>query len=548
MAINCFAPSRLCAKNTPCKRDFSSAPPAAARRSAAWRKSAPRCAAIAGRPAADSARAQTGHVSTRTPVARPERWGERPREPRHIVGSPGVSPHQLRLHAAAHFFIRAAGAVHPRRARRPDAAGIACRGRPRDGAARAVDAARKRIEIVSPQRAPPRFRAGTQPDCSANCSSINSRRPNSARLPAAPTCAANFGTNSTTSRCCSRLTRTGSPNTNCRTATACWMRRRKVSSPRSKVQSQPANRASRHLPSSIFHLRSNFQPVARWFRRNDAAGTGFARRHFAVLRTRHARVLPRHEPAAETSWLSIWSSVGKTFQQCRQRIENLPDCEISVEILERDPGQKPFPEQSGFAAPGSKLECNVHASERRLQRSDPVACQPPEAGTPSNPIRIIACPNPEAEAVFAAREILKFVHRRAGNRFRDAAVLVRSLDGYHKPLARAFRRYGIPFFLDRRESVAHHPLAELTRSALRTVAFDWPHDDWFAALKAGFSPRGTRPKLTGWKMRRSPAAGAAQNGANPFKSRTIPNLEKFSNGCAKKSCRRLKILPRNWRD
>ena len=51
-----------------------------------------------------------------------------------------------------------------------------------------------------------------------------------------------------------------------------------------------------------------------------------------------------------------------------------------------------------------------------------------------------------------------------------------------------FRRYEIPFFLDRRESVAHHPLAELTRSALRTVAFDWPHDDWFAALKAGFSP------------------------------------------------------------
>ena len=67
-------------------------------------------------------------------------------------------------------------------------------------------------------------------------------------------------------------------------------------------------------------------------------------------------------------------------------------------------------------------------------------------------------------------------------------MLVRNLDGYHQPLERAFRRYGIPFFLDRRESVAHHPLAELTRSALRTVAFDWPHDDWFAALKAGFSP------------------------------------------------------------
>ena len=32
------------------------------------------------------------------------------------------------------------------------------------------------------------------------------------------------------------------------------------------------------------------------------------------------------------------------------------------------------------------------------------------------------------------------------------------------------------------------PLAELTRSALRTITFDWPHNDWFAALKAGFSP------------------------------------------------------------
>src|SRR5208282_3157663 len=33
--------------------------------------------------------------------------------------------------------------------------------------------------------------------------------------------------------------------------------------------------------------------VARRFRGNDAAGTGLARRHFAALRTRHARVLPR---------------------------------------------------------------------------------------------------------------------------------------------------------------------------------------------------------------------------------------------------------------
>jgi ATP-dependent helicase/nuclease subunit B len=183
-----------------------------------------------------------------------------------------------------------------------------------------------------------------------------------------------------------------------------------------------------------------------------------------------------NEPEAETSWLSIWSPVGKTFQQCRQRIANLPDCKIETERLKRDRKQNRFTDtpvlqrlearwQSGAGVPPAK----TRADEKSALHS----------------IRIAVCSNPDAEAARAAREIRGFV--RGGGRFRDAAVLVRNLDGYHKPLARVFRRYGIPFFLDRRESVAHHPLAELTRSSLRTVTLDWPHDDWFAALKAGFS-------------------------------------------------------------
>jgi len=181
------------------------------------------------------------------------------------------------------------------------------------------------------------------------------------------------------------------------------------------------------------------------------------------------------EPAAETSWLSIWASIGKTFQQCRQRLANTPDCEVSVELLER---------KSPNRFSNSPNLQHLEATWATPGPTPAARSQPPVSA-----ICIAACADPEAEAVFAAREILKFVHNdRAGNRFRDTAVLVRSLDGYHKPLERAFRRYGIPFFLDRREFMAHHPLAELTRSALRTVTFDWPHDDWFAALKAGFAP------------------------------------------------------------
>ena len=69
--------------------------------------------------------------------------------------------------------------------------------------------------------------------------------------------------------------------------------------------------------------------------------------------------------------------------------------------------------------------------------------------------------------MLAAREILR--HVRAGGRYRDCAVIVRALEPYHAALARVFRRYEIPFFMDRRETVAHHPLAELTRFAFRTA-------------------------------------------------------------------------------
>ena len=180
--------------------------------------------------------------------------------------------------------------------------------------------------------------------------------------------------------------------------------------------------------------------------------------------------------AAEDSWLSIWHGTGKTFQQSRQRIENLPGYETTIETLHRDPQKNRFRGNPALA----HLEKNWSQPARAESA----------LRTPHSALSLAACPDPEAEAVLAAREILKFVRDKSGkNRFRDCAVLVRQLEGYHQPLARVFRRYGIPFFLDRRESVAHHPLAELTRSTLRTVAGGWQnHDDWFAVLKSGFAP------------------------------------------------------------
>ena len=180
------------------------------------------------------------------------------------------------------------------------------------------------------------------------------------------------------------------------------------------------------------------------------------------------------EPTPATSWLSIWSAIGKTFQQCRQQLAALPGCAVQTEILQRQPGANRFLENSALGA----LEAGWAL---------PVAADG-EIADLSSQISVTACANPEAEAVFAARALLRFVRHDPARRFRDCAVLVRRLEPYQKALVRVFRRYEIPFFLDQRENVTHHPLAELTRGALRTVAGDWAHDDWFAALKAGFTP------------------------------------------------------------
>jgi ATP-dependent helicase/nuclease subunit B len=189
--------------------------------------------------------------------------------------------------------------------------------------------------------------------------------------------------------------------------------------------------------------------------------------------------------AQPESWLSHWSAVQKTVEECRKTLSAVPGITISTETLPRDPQKTRFttPALATLERSWSQEEFTFHVS----RFTEHVTRNTQHAG-----LRLVTCPDPDAEAIFVAREILKFIRTprtdRTQNRFRDAAVLVRDLEKYHEPLQRVFSRYEIPFFLDRRESVAHHPLAELTRSALRTIVYQWPHDDWFAALKTGLVP------------------------------------------------------------
>lgn len=171
------------------------------------------------------------------------------------------------------------------------------------------------------------------------------------------------------------------------------------------------------------------------------------------------------EITEEPSWLSTWSVVGQTYLRCRQRVGDL-EGQVSVELLDSTPRPR-------FAASPAIAHLESGWSK-------------PSPAPSADSLAAFSCSTPEMEAVLAAREIRRFV--REGGRFRDAAVLVRSLDDYAGTIRRVFQRYEIPFFLDRRESVTHHPLAELTRYALRTAAHQWPLTDWFGALKTGLVP------------------------------------------------------------
>lgn len=186
------------------------------------------------------------------------------------------------------------------------------------------------------------------------------------------------------------------------------------------------------------------------------------------------------EPRENLPWLSTWSVISRTFRRCHAALSADERCAVRVEVIGRDAQRSRFTTSAGTGAVRSRSI--LQQLEAGWTTGSPSSASTAEV---ARELALVPCPDPEREAVMAAREILKFV--RAGNRFRDCAVLLRQLDTHQAGLRRVFTRFQIPFFLDRREPVAHHPLAEFTRSALHTVLYHWRLTDWFAALKSGLT-------------------------------------------------------------
>lgn len=102
-------------------------------------------------------------------------------------------------------------------------------------------------------------------------------------------------------------------------------------------------------------------------------------------------------------------------------------------------------------------------------------------GNPSA-IKLVSAANIRAEIEGIAREIIRLC-REEDYRYQDIAVLTRDFMPYEKLLPSIFSTYGIPYFLDKKRPLQHHPLLDLTKGALEVAEKGWNFEPLFRYLK-----------------------------------------------------------------
>ncbi len=90
--------------------------------------------------------------------------------------------------------------------------------------------------------------------------------------------------------------------------------------------------------------------------------------------------------------------------------------------------------------------------------------------------------NRRAELEAVAREIIRLV-RDEGARYRDIALVIRQTEAYRDLVKTVFFDFGIPYFMDEKEPMHHHPLIELVRAALEIISTNWRYEAVFRAVK-----------------------------------------------------------------
>lgn len=102
--------------------------------------------------------------------------------------------------------------------------------------------------------------------------------------------------------------------------------------------------------------------------------------------------------------------------------------------------------------------------------------------TPS--LAIYEANNRRAEMDGIARHIRQLVSE--GYRYRDMAILLRNTEVYETILKASLSANDIPYFIDKKRTMANHPMVEFLRSSLDVLRTNWQYEAVFQAVRTEF--------------------------------------------------------------
>ncbi|MBA3927868.1 helicase-exonuclease AddAB subunit AddB [Listeria rustica] len=107
---------------------------------------------------------------------------------------------------------------------------------------------------------------------------------------------------------------------------------------------------------------------------------------------------------------------------------------------------------------------------------------PFEGATPS--LSVDEANNRRAEIEGVARRVRALVAE--GYRYRDMAILLRNTEVYETILKASLSANDIPYFIDKKRTMANHPMVEFLRSSLDVIRTNWQYEAIFQAVRTEF--------------------------------------------------------------
>ncbi|MDA3846972.1 MAG: helicase-exonuclease AddAB subunit AddB [Vallitaleaceae bacterium] len=89
------------------------------------------------------------------------------------------------------------------------------------------------------------------------------------------------------------------------------------------------------------------------------------------------------------------------------------------------------------------------------------------------------------EVDYVADSVMNLVMKKGYN-YKDIVILSGDLTGYKSIIEEAFNRYEIPYFIDQKELINHHPFVEMIISGLEIIGHNFRYNDVFRYAKAGY--------------------------------------------------------------